>query len=75
MLTSPFTQERQDELKKIQPETVEEFLARGGRVQTNLKKTKAKTKINAQELLDAAIGTDNEAAVIAFLASQGIEVQ
>lgn len=75
-MSSPFTQERQDELKKIQPESVEQFLARGGKLQTNLNKTKVKSnKIDAQKLLDASIGTENEAAVIAFLASQGIEVQ
>jgi hypothetical protein len=74
-MKSPFTQERQNELKAMKTESVEEFLARGGKVQTNFNKTKIKSsKINAQKLLDAAIGTENEEAVITFLASQGIEV-
>jgi hypothetical protein len=75
-MKSPYPQERQNELKAIKPESVEEFLARGGKVQTNFNKTKIKSnKIDAQALLDAAMGTENEAAVITFLASQGIEVQ
>jgi NADPH-dependent glutamate synthase beta subunit-like oxidoreductase len=74
-MRSPFTQERQDEIKVIQPESVEAFLVRGGKITGKTTKTKKTTKIDAQQLLDAAIGTENEAAVIAFLASQGIEVQ
>lgn len=63
-------------------ETVEEFLARGGQVtkvsenQSGKKRsTKNKKGIDAQALLDAAVGTKDEAKVIAFLKSQGIEVE
>ena len=66
--------ERQIAVKAIKPESVEAFLARGGRVQTTRVKKKS-NKVDAQALLDAAIGTDNEEAVIKFLASQGIEVK
>ena len=68
-------------IKKV--ETTEEFLARGGQVTTleekesvKRKKRKAKTKtgIDAQALLDAAMGTDKEQEVINFLKTQGIEV-
>jgi hypothetical protein len=65
--------DRELEIDKIKPESVEDFLARGGKVQTN---TKAKSnKIDAQALLDAAMGTENEAAVIKFLISQGLDVE
>lgn len=66
-------------------ETVEQFLARGGTINKVKKgasgknkrkssKTK-KNKIDAQALLDAAVGTENEQQVINFLKSQGIEVE
>ena len=70
-------------------ETVEDFLARGGKV-TKLKtygikkysscpsfylpKKKEKASINVQELLDAAVGTEHEEETIAFLESQGYEI-
>lgn len=79
-------------------ETVEQFLARGGKI------TKCRTYgyrkhssipsatdntgkvgkggrivkqkgVDAQQLLDAAIGTEHEEAAIAFLESQGYEVE
>lgn len=66
-------------------ETVEQFLARGGQInkinegvsgKKKPRQTKAKSnKINAQALLDAAMGTPKEAEVINFLKSQGIEVE
>lgn len=69
-------------------ETVDEFLARGGNVTkvdkkaSGKKKIKTKTKtvkvknnkIDAQALLDSAMGTPQEAEVVAFLKTQGIEV-
>lgn len=70
-------------------ETVEEFVARGGKVQQcptrqirkysscpnmYLPKKKAKVGIDAQELLDAATGTEHESEAITFLESQGYEV-
>lgn len=70
-------------------ETIEQFIARGGQVQvcetrgirkyssfpgTQLPKKVEKKGVDAQELLDAAVGTDLEADTIAFLESQGYEV-
>lgn len=69
--------------ENIKTESVESFLARGGDItvvqegKSALKKQAKKKKkkgINAQALLDAAIGTPQEQEVIAFLESQGIEV-
>lgn len=70
-------------------ESVEEFLTRGGAV--TICKTrqirkyssipglhfpkKKKVSINAQQLLDAAVDTEHEAEAIAFLESQGYEVE
>lgn len=64
-------------------ETVEQFLARGGEIKkvdegvSGKKKTRKpkSNKIDAQALLDAAVGTPKEAEVINFLKSQGIEVE
>lgn len=66
-------------------ESVEAFLARGGNIQTvgvaAPKKGKGKSikakdnKVDAQALLDAAVANGCEAEVVAFLQSQGIEVQ
>ena len=64
------------------PETTEEFLARGGEIQkiaegdSYKRKTRKprQPKVNAQQLYDAAVGTPQEAEVVAFLKSQGIEV-
>jgi hypothetical protein len=53
-------------------ESVDAFLARGGQINTIAKKNK---KIEAQELLNAAIACGQEKEMIAFLESQGIEVQ
>lgn len=74
-------------------ETVEEFVARGGKItkcktygirkfssipkfyeSQNNGLTKKKQGIDAQELLDNALGTKDEQDVIAFLESQGYEV-
>lgn len=62
-------------------ESVEAFLARGGKIQT-LKKTasvknkvrETKMSIDAQALFDRAVGTKDEAEVIKFLKSQGFEI-
>jgi hypothetical protein len=81
-MNSPFSPERQAEIKAIKPQTVEEFLAAGGSIdKVNTKQAKEKkvkmngNTIDAQALLDAAAGTPAEKEVIAFLASQGIEVE
>ena len=69
----------------VKCESVEEFLARGGKIQkvapsasgkkrTSTPKKKEKT-VDPQALLDAATGTPQEAEVIAFLKSQGFEVE
>lgn len=65
-------------------ESTEEFLARGGSITTvaegksalkKSKKRKTKSKgVDAQALYDAAVGTPQEAEVIAFLKTQNIEV-
>lgn len=72
--------EKEIRIQNAKVESTEEFLARGGKIQTvkhGFSKTKkvSKNKIDAQKLLDAAMGTPQEAEVIKFLASQGIEVQ
>ena len=62
-------------------ETVEEFLARGGQIQkfaegdSYKRKTRKPTKIDAQALLDNCKNEHEEKSVIAFLKSQGIEVE
>lgn len=82
-------------------ETVEEFLARGGKItkcmtyginkhssipkfynakntginKGGLNNTPKAEGVDPQTLLDAAAGTEDEAAVIAFLESQGYEVK
>ena len=68
---------------KVKAETTEEFLARGGKIKQIAEgdsykrktRTKRTPKINAQQLYNAAVGTPQEAEVIAFLNSQGIEVK
>lgn len=66
---------------QVKAETTEEFLARGGNItrvaedDSYKRKTRKTNKINAQALLDAAIGTPQEAEVVAFLKSQGVEVE
>jgi hypothetical protein len=71
---------KNQEILDVKMETTEEFLTRGGKVKqiaegsSYKRKTKRKSKVNAQALLDAAEGTPQEAEVIAFLKSQGIEV-
>jgi hypothetical protein len=66
--------EQEIKVKSIKPESVESFMARGGKIITDFTKKKATHKTDAQALLDAALGTEHEAEVIRFLASQGIEV-
>lgn len=66
-------------------ETVEQFLARGGKIQkcnvneSGFKKSavvkKSGKMVSAQALLDAAIGTDQEQEVINYLTTQGFEVE
>lgn len=66
---------------EVKIETIEEFLTRGGKVtaitegDSYKRKTRKTNKINAQTLLNAALNTPQEAEVIAFLKSQGIEVE
>lgn len=67
--------EKEIKINAIVPETVEEFLARGGKITSNRPKMKKINKIDAQVLLDAAIGTPYEKETIQFLASQGISVE
>jgi hypothetical protein len=63
----------------ISVESVDEALNRGVKVvkcKEGLSRYSKRTpKIDAQALLNAAIGTPQEQEVIAFLKSQGIEVQ
>ena len=66
--------EQEIKVRSIKPESVEEFMARGGKVITDFSKKKVTHKTDAQALLDAALGTEHEAEMIRFLASQGIEV-
>lgn len=68
--------EKEVKIKSIKPESVEEFLARGGKIITTYEKKTKKVshKTDAQTLLDAAMGTEHEAEMIKFLASQGIDV-
>lgn len=60
-------------------ESVEDFIARGGRVQQFVegdsykRKTRKTQKIDVFGLLNAARGTDQEKEVIAFLKSQGVK--
>lgn len=62
-------------------ETTEEFLARGGEIKQIVKgdsykrKTRRKTSIDVKAMLDAAVGTPQEAEVVAFLKTQGVEVK
>jgi hypothetical protein len=68
------------DVKKI--ETVEEFLARGGKINTyeegdsHKRKTRKTTQvtISPQEMLDKAVGTPKEYAVKKFLRSQGYDI-
>lgn len=55
-------------------ETVEEFLARGGTIQKTVI-NKKKQKVDAQALLDAAVGTKHEEEVIKALKANGIRVE
>lgn len=77
-------------MSKTKVETVQEFINRGGKVNKcptrqvrkfsscpSLylpKKATKKLGIDAQALLDAAVDTEHEAEAIAFLESQGYEV-
>lgn len=60
-------------------ETIEQFLARGGQIQKIAQgvsgKRKRSNKIDAQALLNKALGTPQEHQVIEFLKSKGIEVE
>ena len=74
-MNSPYSPEQQARINAAKVESVEEFLARGGAIQTKaVSKKKTKSKINAQALFSAAEGTALEREVIQFLATQGIEV-
>jgi len=69
-------------------ETVQQFIARGGKVvkcktrgvkkfssiPQAYKATKKPKSIDIQALLDAAVGTEHEETAIAFIESQGYEV-
>lgn len=69
------SEEQTAKLNAIPTETVEEFLARGGKINKTCPVVRQKRRIDAQKLLNLALGTDDEEAVIKFLASQGIDVQ
>lgn len=62
-------------------ETVESFLARGGQIskhaegESGKKKRKNKNTVDAQKLLDNCKTEAEQAAVITYLKSQGIEVE
>ena len=66
----------------IKTESAEDFLARGGEItvikegKSAFKKTRTKKAkgVSAQALYDAAVGTPQEAEVVAYLKTQGIEV-
>jgi hypothetical protein len=80
MYKSHLSKEQEAKLKNR--ETVEQFLARGGQIEKveegvsgKRRRANKKNKIDAQALLDKAIGTPQEKEVIAFLKSQGIEVE
>lgn len=76
-----FKSKRNPNIKNIKKETVEEFLARGGKITKivegdSYKRKNRKTgKINAQKLLDACKCEAEEENVINFLKSQGITVE
>lgn len=68
----------EQEKARSNTESVEAFLARGGQIQTVSEKKKKTKKIDAQQLIDAAIASGNPQTIketIQFLKSQGIEVQ
>lgn len=69
----------EQEAKAQNKETIEQFLARGGQIQKIAEgvsgKRKRSNKIDAQALLNKALGTPQEQQVIEFLKSQGIEVE
>ncbi len=66
----------------IKVETTKEFLARGGKIEvygeresSKRKRTRKSRTVDAQALLNAATGTDEEAEVVTFLKSQGICIE
>jgi hypothetical protein len=80
MFKSNVNKKQEESFKKR--ETVEQFLARGGQIEKieegvsgKQKRTAKSNKVDAQALLDKAIGTPQEQEVINFLKSQGIEVE
>lgn len=70
-----------EKAKKSKLETVNEFLARGGKVNKFIKgdsgkrKTRKSNKIDAQKLLDNCKNEAEERSCIDFLKTQGIEVR
>lgn len=70
-----------EKAKKSKLETVNEFLARGGKVNkftkgdSGKRKTRKSNKIDAQKLLDNCKNEAEERSCIDFLKTQGIEVQ
>lgn len=80
MYKSHVSKKKQEAFKNR--ETVKQFLARGGQIEKveegvsgKRKRANKKNKIDAQALLDKAMGTPQEKEVINFLKSQGIEVE
>lgn len=70
--------EQEESVKRA--ETVEQFLARGGKIQkvplraSKYSKTNKSNKIDAQKLLDKAIAAGKGEEAIKFLIEQGFEV-
>jgi hypothetical protein len=71
-----YATEEQKRIFNLEMESSDSFLARGGKVEVIGSKSVAKSKkIDAQKLLDKVVGTKHEKEVIAFLRSQGIQVE
>lgn len=73
---SHISPEQEESVKRA--ETVEQFLARGGKIQKvafeQSKRAKHTKKIDAQKLLDMAIAAGKGEEAIKFLKEQGFEI-
>jgi hypothetical protein len=77
MYKSNFGKEKQAKLNSLKLETADEFLNRGGKIISTSGKQSfgSRKSIDAQKLLDSAVGTKYESEVIKLLKAQGIQVE
>lgn len=78
MYKSNYGKDQVEKMSKVKMQSVDDYLAKGGKIQTvktGLGKYSKPHAIDAQVLLDKVTGTKHEEEVIRFLRSKGIKVE